>query len=214
MREHLDRRGIQRMPVVLRRLFTLCSALSLLLCAAACGLWVRGRSTADWWEAGYFRRHPNADFAGYVNGKKLVVVHRAGRLFAAWVEVGCVGGPGRPNRDGPGDDGRRRVHRTIGDREAEGVVEESWWTGAPGRGWAGIRWQAEAPDAPAAVDVPDASAVGALAVLPACFVAARVVRRRRRRRSRDQGRCPACGYDLRATPDRCPECGTAGKLPA
>jgi hypothetical protein len=42
-----------------------------------------------------------------------------------------------------------------------------------------------------------------LLVLPAF----QVTTARRNRRRQNIGRCRNCGYDLRATPDRCPECG-------
>jgi hypothetical protein len=45
-----------------------------------------------------------------------------------------------------------------------------------------------------------------LAIPPAVWLRSRMIAKRR---DRDQlGLCPSCGYDLRATPDRCPECGT------
>jgi hypothetical protein len=56
--------------------------------------------------------------------------------------------------------------------------------------------------------VPAWAVAGLLAIVPAVWVDVR------RRRPRPPGFCPACGYDLRATPERCPECGAVPSAPA
>jgi hypothetical protein len=55
------------------------------------------------------------------------------------------------------------------------------------------------------IDVPAWPITLLTTVLPVLFV----LRYRLAARRRKIGRCPTCGYDLRASPDRCPECGTA-----
>jgi hypothetical protein len=54
-----------------------------------------------------------------------------------------------------------------------------------------------------AIAIPMWAIVVATVILPA----ARAARRLRSHRRRRVGGCPSCGYDLRATPERCPECG-------
>jgi uncharacterized OB-fold protein len=46
----------------------------------------------------------------------------------------------------------------------------------------------------------------ALLILPMSRILS--ILRALRRNRLDGGLCLTCGYDLRATPDRCPECGT------
>ena len=63
-----------------------------------------------------------------------------------------------------------------------------------------------------------AAVAGAAAVWPVAVLFSRLVsrwRRWRRWRARAaRGLCARCGYDLRASPNRCPECGQTAALPA
>ena len=50
-------------------------------------------------------------------------------------------------------------------------------------------------------------------LLPVLWIA-EWARERRRSRRISRGCCARCGYDLRATPGRCPECGAVGGVKA
>ena len=166
-----------------RRLLNLLTAVSLLLCAATVALWVRSAEVSD--------------MVGLTWGARSVwAKSRAGSVELEWLSwppsevrawqrfshlIAEESKPFPPARGAArsGQAGDGKRFRAYRDRTARGTP--SW-----------------------GVVFPHWAMALATTVVPAIWLA----RARGRRRRRHAGLCTRCGYDMRATPDRCPECGT------
>ncbi len=183
---------------VKRRLFTGLSVASLLLCVATLAPWVRSDYRAD------FVQH---DWVGELTVQRWRIESKRGCFSSVFrregrgEEVLELGGTNFSNYEVPDGD--------VGDLR-EGVENGPVFPQRPdlhSTGWFhGFGFWLRRPDpieSHQAFWVPHWSVTLLFAIAPALRLRG-AIRSRRRHRA---GRCPTCGYDLRATPDRCPECG-------
>jgi hypothetical protein len=176
----------------MRRLSTLLSALSLLLCVAAVFMWVRSEGTQD--QVWHLTWGP-ADPDGY--HRRTIRGVRSGRGVATIsVSFDRVGTALYENRQifvGEGRDGFHWQAEPVvaDDPRVERIISHhlDMYPERPPSQWQ-FRWWSLAATA---------------GVFPTAWLFARFWRTRRRK----PGVCQSCRYDLRATPGRCPECGTA-----
>jgi hypothetical protein len=182
-----------------RRLFRILintlAALSLLLCVVAAVLWARS----------YVRYELLVYVAGVDGGnwtdyRKLELWSSQGTLRLMWSRL--IDSYAHSLRTAPRR-GRDIQWESRPDRVRPSSTQPAWDLGSQ-RSYSGTppaysnlrdyRW----------VTCPHWIVVVATAAPPLVCLELWRVRRRRAR----AGLCPKCGYDLRATPDRCPECGT------
>jgi hypothetical protein len=191
---------LQAVRRVLRILFNVLTVLSLVLAVSIGALWVRSE----------FR----ADALAWLGSPGFAVESADGRL-RFWlcrefpVSLPAVWHAGSAaltyRREGPG-------------------YEWDGGSSSAARGWL-VTWQAgvlryrrpqtRGPVIAAAryveMVMPHGLLIAAMLVMPAYALASTHASRRRAARLREKS-CPSCGYDLRATPGRCPECGVLPSL--
>jgi hypothetical protein len=175
-------------------LSTLCSAVSLLLCVAVCVLWVRSYWVADvvvhWSPAGIPISNTLWSTSGYLGlvrweppGHSSVRVQKRGLSY----------------EHGPA--GANDPSRFLGSRDSRRLLGVAYFDLTYTRAnspFAGVRERA--------LLIPYWLLLAAFGPLPLVRL---LSLSRRRRAACAAGLCPNCGYDLRASPDRCPECGTS-----
>jgi len=197
--ELLDHRCVVSSPSMrrlLRRAFNLTAAVSAALCVTTCVLWARSFRSCDSFEAGAGLTYWEIDsYHGEIGFRW--ETDASTDIARIW----------RERRDGP-----LSWHSWPASLAGPLATEDQW--GVPGFG--GHNYELSHMFV---VSSGQAITHSRLLVAPAWFVAAVFAvpglvwlrRVRARRRCVRPGLCPSCGYDLRATPDRCPECGAVPK---
>ena len=196
-----------------RRLLNVIAALSLLVCVAVCVLWVRSQRTSDVIGVEWIGRDGDA------------ALHRAFQLSSSrgTVEVS------RWHAAHFGTDGRAALARAThgwrpfagrgpygvfsGDRRQPTLMERLGFGARRERSQSLAETGTKVLSAREHVGI--TTPYWLLAVLAGILPVARTrkpLRRLLKRQSTPPGRCPACGYDLRATPRRCPECGSGRQM--
>ena len=201
-------RGMRR---VRRWMFNALAALSLVLCVGSVTLWVRSYWRADEFSIERTRKWKLMDDSGIFNWSVLreypaQATLDAQRHFGHFVRAGpdeAVASVVRfEHRSGEpsGWTVRWMMFRVTFGREKEDI-------GVGGRvldhGRISLFLERSGPN----VTIPAWSFVFAFAVSPGVWVV-RLLGRRRMERRVLEGCCGECGYDLRGSPGRCPECGS------
>jgi len=180
------RERMKRVERMRRKLFTLLAAISLLLCVATVGLIIRSQSTLDGFS--------------FCRERKFTIASRPMAIEFA-------------------------VTSKLADARQKEFLPYSYFRSASdeykaeydrfGFGWKLRRWVSfyhPVGDEPSRTDELYRERVifvpwWLLLLLSSVLPVATLLRNSRRKARVANGCCRACGYDLRATPERCPECG-------
>jgi hypothetical protein len=178
------------MAAVKRFAWNTLAALSFLLCLASIVLWLR-----SYW-------YRDILSFGHAGGNCHVVQSLLGRIhILSNLDGGCSGGF---SYSGP----HRLSPQAIWNGGMSGYpVNPKWHAGFIWQRYS--QWQSwrswARPDELRLIVIPYGCPALLLATPPALWLVRRSCGRRRHRSA--AGLCPECGYDMRATPRRCPECG-------
>jgi hypothetical protein len=171
-----------------RRLLNYLTALSLLLCVAVVGLWVRSYSCRDRF---MFTSMPGRAIIRTPRGHLAFGLSLGGDWSSEW---------GIQFKHGaPPEDPTQLVDDFLNASEYPFTLLTGCgftWLNSAGQSYSGFR-------SFYVLVIPCWSACVVFSTLPAIFVIRRLVSRA----AVQKHHCRECGYDLCATPDRCPECG-------